>query len=72
MAKKTVKNTQKARSRAAHGSGARGDFYRGIEWLACWMLDHVEGEIVTEELLREWATKAWREGKKRQNDGAMP
>jgi hypothetical protein len=31
------------------------------------MLDHVEGETVTEELLREWATKAWREGKKRQN-----
>lgn len=47
---------------------ASGEFYLGIEWLACWMLDHVEGETVTEELLREWATKAWREGKKRQNE----
>lgn len=34
-------------------------FYLGVEWLACWMLDNVEGEIVSEEKLREWAGRAW-------------
>ena len=36
-----------------------GDFYGGIEWLACWLLDNVEGETITEEQLRPWAAKAW-------------
>lgn len=36
------------------------DFYRGIEWFACWLLDNVEGETVTEEQLRSWAVEAWR------------
>ena len=34
-------------------------FYNGIEHLACWMLDNVEGEEVTEEHLRRWAIEAW-------------
>jgi len=36
-----------------------GDFYNGIEWLACWLLDNAEGETITEEQLRPWAVKAW-------------
>lgn len=36
-----------------------GDFYRGMEWFACWLLDHAEGEIIMEELLRGWVTEAW-------------
>lgn len=35
------------------------DFYKGIEWFACWLLDNVEGETITEEQLRPWAVKAW-------------
>jgi hypothetical protein len=42
-----------------------GDFYKGIEWFACWMLDNVEGETITEELLRPWAAEAWYEHLKR-------
>lgn len=42
-----------------------GDFYNGMEYLAAWLLDNVEGEIVTEELAREWAIKAWREAPSR-------
>ncbi len=34
-------------------------FYLGVEWLACWMLDNVEGEIVSDEKLQEWAGRAW-------------
>jgi hypothetical protein len=30
----------------------------GIEWMACWLLDHKEGETITEELLRQWACEA--------------
>ena len=37
------------------------DFYQGMEWLGAWLIDHAEGEIVTEELAREWAAKAWLE-----------
>lgn len=40
-------------------SSVGGDFYKGIEWLACWLLDNVEGEMITEEQLRPWAQKAW-------------
>jgi hypothetical protein len=35
------------------------EFYNGIEWFACWMLDHAEGETITEEQLRPWAGKSW-------------
>jgi hypothetical protein len=42
--------------------------YKGIEWLACWMLDNVEGEEVTEEQLRPWAVKAWEAHLKRHID----
>lgn len=44
------------------------DFYNGIEWLACWLLDNVEGETITEEQLRPWAAKAWAEHLKRHNE----
>lgn len=37
----------------------RGQFYNGIEWLACWLLDNTEGETITEQQLRTWATEAW-------------
>lgn len=49
------------------GSAVGGDFYNGIEWLACWLLDNAEGETITEEQLRPWAAKAWAEHLKRQN-----
>ena len=58
---------QKARSVHRACSGATKDFYRGIESFAAWLVDNAEGETVTEELVLIWATKAWREGKKRQN-----
>lgn len=54
-------------STPAHGYTAGGDFYNGIEWLACWLLDNVEGETITEEQLRPWAAKAWAEHLKRYN-----
>lgn len=41
-----------------------GDFYNGIEWLACWLLDHAEGEVVSEERLRAWAVEAWKASQK--------
>ena len=47
---------------------AGGDFYNGVEWLACWLLDNVEGETITEEQLRPWAAKAWAEHLKGHND----
>ena len=46
----------------------RGQFYQGVEWLACWLLDNAEGETITEEQLRPWAAKAWAEHLKRSND----
>lgn len=67
-----AKSTKKARSSAAHGSGARGNFYRGIEWMACWLLDNAEGETISEEQLRSWAAKAWEAHLKRPNDQALP
>ena len=45
----------------------RGQFYSGVEWLACWLLDNAEGETITEEQLRPWAAKAWSEHLKRSN-----
>lgn len=44
------------------------DFYNGIEWFACWLLDHAEGETITEEQLRPWAVEAWHEHLKRMNE----
>jgi hypothetical protein len=54
-----AKEEAKARRSAAASSFVGGDFYQGIEWLACWLLDNVEGETITEEQLRPWAQKAW-------------
>ncbi len=53
--------TKNTKSAEARGYAAGGDFYNGIEWLACWLLDNVEGETITEEQLRPWAAKAWTE-----------
>ncbi len=39
--------------------------YEGIEWFACWLMDNVEGEIITEEQLRPWAYEALLEYKKK-------
>lgn len=44
-----------------------GDFYNGVEWLAAWMVDNVEGHEVGEEELREWAAKAWLQHVEKQN-----
>lgn len=41
------------------GSVVGGEFYNGIEWMASWMLDNVEGEQVDEITLRQWAVNAW-------------
>ena len=50
------------------GSLAKGgDFYNGIEWMAAWMVDNVEGHEVAEEKLCEWAAKAWLQHIKKQN-----
>jgi hypothetical protein len=54
-----AKEVASARRSAAACSSVGGDFYQGIEWLACWLLDNVEGETITEEQLRPWAQKAW-------------
>jgi len=54
-----AKEQPKARRSAAACSSVNGDFYQGVEWLACWLLDHAEGETITEEQLRPWAQKAW-------------
>lgn len=48
-------------------SAVAGDFYNGLEWFACWLLDHAEGETITEELLRPWAYEAWKAHLIRQN-----
>lgn len=52
----------------ARGSAVGGEFYNGIEWLACWLLDNAEGETITEEQLRPWAAEAWKAHLTRQND----
>ena len=52
----------------ATGSAVGGEYYQGIEWLACWLLDNAEGETITEESLRPWAVAAWHAHLKRQND----
>jgi hypothetical protein len=39
----------------------RNTFYNGMEYFAAWLVDHAEGETITEELLREWAIKAWKQ-----------
>ena len=70
MATKNTKSAKQNRPRRfaeARGYAAGGDFYNGIEWLACWLLDNVEGETITEEQLRPWAAKAWAEHLKRHN-----
>ena len=54
-------------SDAATCSAVGGEFYNGLEWFACWLLDHKEGDTITEELLRPWAYEAWKEHLVRQN-----
>lgn len=44
---------------ATEPASTEGSFYDGIEWLAAWLVDHCEGETVTEELARRWAIDAW-------------
>ena len=60
----------------AHGFGhepnckqPKGDFYDGIEWFACWLLDNVEGQEILEEQLGPWAVEAWNAWKTRQAIG---
>jgi hypothetical protein len=43
------------------------EFYSGIEWFGAWLVDHVEGEILTEELIHRWACEAWKEHLEKQN-----
>ncbi len=53
-------------------SESKLDFYNGIEWFACWLLDHAEGETISEEQLRPWAQMAWREYLKQQKPNTTP
>ena len=46
-----------------------GDFYGGIEWFACWLLDYAEGETIAEEQLRPWAVRAWKKHFQRNKAG---
>ena len=43
-------------------------FYEGVEWLACWLLDNCEGEEIAEEQLRPWAARAWEARVSRHNE----
>ena len=56
-------------SRGAAGSAVGGDFYNGIEWFACWLLDNSEGATIDESQLRGWAIEAWRAHLEKQNAG---
>ena len=60
-------STAYGESDAATCSAVGGEFYNGLEWFACWLLDHKEGDTITEELLRPWAYEAWKEHLVRQN-----
>ena len=64
--KTSSKRNAAARSSVARGSAIGGEFYNGMEWLAAWLVDHAEGETVTEELARRWAIEAWQEHVRRQ------
>lgn len=70
---KTKRITNSATEAATRRSAPRGccavggDFYNGVEWLACWLLDNREGEEITEEQLRGWAIEAWKAHLKRHN-----
>ena len=35
------------------------EFYLGLEWLGAWLVDHAEGETVSEELVVQWCNQAW-------------
>jgi len=52
---------------APTGYAVGGEFYQGVEWMACWLLDNVEGETISEEQLRPWAIEAWKAHLKRHN-----
>ena len=74
MPKKKTSKTDSAPAvdRAAPCCAVGGDFYKGLEWFACWLLDHAEGETITEELLRPWAQQAWMKHLKRHNVAHEP
>lgn len=42
------------------GSESKDQFREGVEWLGAWLVDHCEGEMVSEELVMQWATDALR------------
>ena len=48
------------------------EFYLGVEWLGAWLVDHVEGGTVTEELVVEWCSQAWAKHILRQNEQDEP
>lgn len=67
MAKKSASKTTRSAARRSLQDVVRPrekNFYRGVEYFACWLLDNVEGETITEEQLRPWAQQAWLERKK--------
>ncbi len=66
--REAVNETQDRLSVEANCSAVGGEFYNGLEWLGAWLVDHAEGETITEELVRCLACEAWREHLKRQND----
>jgi hypothetical protein len=35
-----------------------GSYDEGIGWFAAWLVDNAEGEVITEEMLLLWASKA--------------
>ena len=71
MSNEESKSSETAATKAlpsSTGSLAKGgDFYNGIEWMAAWMVDNVEGHVVAEEKLCGWAAKAWLQHIKKQN-----
>jgi hypothetical protein len=48
------------------GSAVGGKFYKGMEWFGAWLVDHAEGEIISEELVHRWAVEAWHDHLKKQ------
>ena len=58
--------------RAANCCAVNGDFYNGIEWLGAWLVDHAEGETITEELVQHLCIQAWKGHLKRHNGRGEP
>ncbi len=51
----------------ANGLLKADPFYLGVEWLGAWLVDHCEGETVSEELVVKWCSVAWAAHILRQN-----